>query len=201
MAEAKTASRRVDARVTRTRAAVLDAGARILFTDGWNQVTHVRVAERSGVARATIYRHWPTVEDLLVDVILSYPSPNPVGKLTGDTRGDLVRETARFVRNLQRGKLHEIIVTAMERASTGNRQMQDMHAAITGISRGPIWAVVSAAIEAGELDPGLTEATTAAHTLGPLLYLRLFNGSRVSRRHVEASVDAFLAAFSVSPGS
>ena len=201
VAQAKVAGRKLDARVSRTRAAVLDAGVRILFTDGWNQVTHVRVAERSGVARATIYRHWPTVEDLLVDVILSYPSPNPVGKLTGDTRADLVSETGRFVRNLQRSKLHEIIVTAMERASTGSRQMQEMHAAITSISRGPIWAVVSAGIEAGELDPRLTEATAAAHTLGPLLYLRLFNGDRLSRRHVEASVDAFLAAFSVGGGS
>ena len=183
--------------MSRTRAAVLDAGARILFTDGWNQVTHVRLAERSGVARATIYRHWPTVEDLLVDVILSYPSPNPVGKLTGDTRTDLVSEIGNFARNLQRSRLHEIIVTAMERASTGSRQMQDMHSAITRISRGPVWAVVSAAIEAGELDPRLSEETAAAHALGPLLYLRLFNGDRVGRRQVESTVDAFLAAFSV----
>ena len=197
VARETTDARKLDARVSRTRAAVLDAGARILFTDGWDRVTHVRVAERSGVARATIYRHWPTVEDLLVDVILSYPSPNPVGKLTGHTRADLISEIGRFVRNLQQSKLHEIIVTAMERACTGSRQMREMHSAITRISRGPIWAVVSAAVEAGELDPELTEATAAAHTLGPLLYLRLFNGDRVSRRHVAAAVDAFLAAFSV----
>lgn len=192
--------KKIDARVTRTRATVLEAATRLLFEEGWNVVTHVRVAAKSGVARATIYRHWPTVEDLLAEVILSHPSPNPGGPLTGDTRADLSRELNTFVAQLQKSKLHEIIVTAMERAAAGHPRMQEMHKAITRISRKPVWKVVSAGIAAGELNPNLNEARGAAHTLGPVLYLRLICGKRVDRRDVATIVDTFLYSFSNPPG-
>lgn len=187
--------KKVDARVTKTRAAVLDAATHLLFEEGWNVVTHVRVAAKSGVARATIYRHWPTVEDLLADVILGHPSPNPGGQLTGDTRGDLNRELNTFVAQLQKSKLHEIIVTAMERASVGHPRMREMHRAITRISRKPVWNIVSSGIAAGELNSTLTEVTTAAHTLGPVLYLRLICSKHVKPQDVAIIVDAFLFSF------
>ena len=188
--------KQVHARVTKTRVAVLDAATHLLFEEGWNVVTHVRVAARSGVSRTTIYRHWPTVEDLLADAILGHSSPNPGEPLTGNTRRDLNREINTFVAHLQKGKLHEIIVTAMERASVGHPRMQEIHRAITRISRKPVWNVVAAAISAGELNSALTEAAAAAHTLGPVLYLRLICGRPVKPQDVAIIVDAFLFSFS-----
>jgi AcrR family transcriptional regulator len=185
----------LDARVVRTRAAVLDAGARLLFTDGWSAVTHLRVAEEAGVGRATVYRHWPTVEDLVSDVLVDCQEPWEAGEPTGDLRIDLTTELTAFVAALQQSKLPEILVTAMERAPTDPR-IQAMHQSMTRISRKPVWTVVAAAIDRGRLDSRLTEQAVAAHTLGPILYQRLFDNAQVTPGDIERTVDAFLGAFS-----
>jgi AcrR family transcriptional regulator len=70
-----------DKRVARSRAAVLDAGLELLVEGGPNAVTVEAVVQRSGVAKTTIYRHWASREDLVVDVIREVvgttPSPPP----------------------------------------------------------------------------------------------------------------------------
>ncbi|MGI9598583.1 MAG: TetR/AcrR family transcriptional regulator [Acidimicrobiales bacterium] len=185
---------KVDARIGRTREAVLQAGAKLLFTDGWSAVTHLRVAEEAGVGRATVYRHWPTVEDLLADVLIDCQEPWEAAPTTGDLRTDLTVELSAFVGALQQSKLPEVLVAAMERAPS-DRRIRAMHRSMTEISRNPVWTVISAAIERGEVDSGLDEATAAAHTLGPILYLHLFDNTRLSPGDVEAVVDAFLVAF------
>ncbi len=183
-----------DARVVRTRGAVLEAGARLLFTEGWHAVTHLRVAEEAGVGRATMYRHWPTVEDLLTDVLVDCQEPWEAGESTGDLRVDLIAELETLVGALQHSKLPEIMVAAMERAPSDPR-IRAMHDSMTRISRGPVWTVVKAAIKDGQLDDGLDEPTAAAHTLGPILYQCLFNNTPITRADIERTADAFLAAF------
>lgn len=184
----------IDARVVRTRGAVLEAGARLLFTEGWHAVTHLRVSEEAGVGRATVYRHWPTVEDLLTDVLVDCQEPWEAGESTGDLRADLIAELETLVGALQTSKLPEIMVAAMERAPRDPR-IRAMHDSMTRISRGPVWTVVEAAIKDGQLDAGVDEPTAAAHTLGPILYQRLFNNTPITRADIERTVDAFLAAF------
>lgn len=184
-----------DARVVRTRAAVLEAGARLLFTEGWHAVTHLRVAEEAGVGRATMYRHWPSVEDLLSDVLVDCQQPWEASPPTGDLHTDLVTELDTFAAALQHSKLPEILVAAMERASTDPR-IQAMHDSMTEISRRPLWTVVAAAIERGELDPALDEQTAAAHTLGPLLYQCLFDEVAITQADTELIATTFLDGFS-----
>lgn len=57
-----------DPRVARTRATVLGTAADLVVEQGPTALTVDAVVARSGVARSTIYRHWPTRDDLLVDV-------------------------------------------------------------------------------------------------------------------------------------
>jgi AcrR family transcriptional regulator len=57
-----------DPRVARTRATVLGTAADIVVEQGPTALTVDAVVARSGVARSTIYRHWPTRDELLVDV-------------------------------------------------------------------------------------------------------------------------------------
>lgn len=184
----------VDARVARTRAKVLGVGAMLLFNDGWDAVTHLRVAEESGVGRATIYRHWPTVEDLLADVLMDCQAPLDAGEPTGDLRHDLISAVRVFVDPLQSSKLGEVLVAAMDR-SPNEPRIQAMHDAMTAISRRPVWDIANAAIERGLLDPTLTEGIVAAHTIGPILYARLFDRQEISDHEIERTIGAFLAAF------
>ncbi len=58
-----------DPRVRRTRQHVL-AVTRELLNERQGVLTFSQVAERAGVARQTLYKHWGTVESLIVDTIV-----------------------------------------------------------------------------------------------------------------------------------
>jgi AcrR family transcriptional regulator len=56
---------------------VLTAATELLVENGPRGVTVDAVTERSGVAKSTIYRHWPSQTALLVDVIRANIPPFP----------------------------------------------------------------------------------------------------------------------------
>ena len=58
-----------DPRIARSRAKVLDAATALLVESGPRGVTVDAVCDRSGVAKSTLYRHWESREDLLVEVL------------------------------------------------------------------------------------------------------------------------------------
>ena len=66
-------------RVRRARARVLAVARDLLPVVGPIGLTYSLLAERAAVTRWTLYRHWPTREALLVDLILE-------GKPTGRWR-------------------------------------------------------------------------------------------------------------------
>jgi len=59
-----------DPRIERTRAHVLDHARKLLSSEGPNAVTYSELAARARVTRQTLYRHWPTREALIVDLVL-----------------------------------------------------------------------------------------------------------------------------------
>ena len=67
-------------RVRRTRDRMLAAARELLAETGPAGLTYSVLAERAGVTRQTLYRHWPAKSGLLVDLILEgsdggYPEP------------------------------------------------------------------------------------------------------------------------------
>lgn len=81
----------LDARVRRTRADVTAHGLHLLVTEGWDGITHGRLAQAAGYSRATLYTHWPSRADLLREIVEALP-PLPHVAPTGDLRHDLVAE-------------------------------------------------------------------------------------------------------------
>jgi AcrR family transcriptional regulator len=69
-------------RVERTRGHILAVARELLPEVGSAGLTYSRLADRAGVTRQTLYRHWPARAALLVDLILAgpevgYPEPGP----------------------------------------------------------------------------------------------------------------------------
>src|SRR5712675_1512092 len=67
-------------RVQRTRDRILAAARELLTEAGPAGLTYSVLAERAGVTRQTLYRHWPARSALLTDMILvgaagGYPEP------------------------------------------------------------------------------------------------------------------------------
>ena len=68
------------------RAAVLD----LLVEEGFARMTIEGVAARAGVGKASIYRRWPSKEDLVVDAVVTHSLEHVVSPDTGSLRGDLL---------------------------------------------------------------------------------------------------------------
>lgn len=72
-------------------AAILGATLELLGEVGYERVTVRAIAQRAGAGLATIYRRWPTKEDLVVDAITSFrdlpappgPSDDPIENVVG----------------------------------------------------------------------------------------------------------------------
>ncbi len=78
----------MDPRVARSRKAVIAAGVDLISEGGIRAFSVDAVTARSGVAKSTIYRHWPTRSDLLSDVVASLHRDHPFPD-EGTLRGDL----------------------------------------------------------------------------------------------------------------
>ena len=65
----------LDPRVARTRRVVLEATLDLLAESGYGAVTIEAVAARSGVAKSTIYRHWPGRVELILDAFHELKAP------------------------------------------------------------------------------------------------------------------------------
>ena len=173
-----------DARITKTRQKVLDAGAVVLFTDGWSEVTHLRLAKETGVARGTIYRHWPTIDDLIVEIFESCdPAPYAAERI-GELRADLIAELSLLSENLETSKLGDVILNAA-RLSDKNAMMARVHVALHGIIRKPILDILS--------DHGLRaeKEDVGRRLVAPLLYHHLFEVGQ-TQIDVEPIVDLVL---------
>lgn len=106
-----------DPRVLRTRNDVLTAAVRVLVDEGWDEVTHARVAKEAGYSRATLYAHWPERLDLLRDAFGRY-GQMPHHVPTGDPDADLRGEVASFCRAMVEYRLDRALATLAERAQT-----------------------------------------------------------------------------------
>lgn len=73
-----------------TERIVLTAALDLLLTEGGAALTPQRLHAVSGVARTTIYRHWPTPRDVLAALIAV--APHPAADPTGDPVADLHAE-------------------------------------------------------------------------------------------------------------
>ncbi len=173
-----------DARIMKTRRKVLDAGAVVLFTDGWSEVTHLRLAKETGVARGTIYRHWPTIDNLIVEIFEACdPAPYAAERI-GVLRADIIAELTLLSKNLASSKLGDVILNAA-RLADNNAMMARVHVAMHEIIRQPVLAILS--------DHGLkAEREDVGRTLiAPILYHHLFSANQM-QIDIESIVDRFL---------
>lgn len=79
----------LDPRPQRTRKMVLETAVALLQERGYSGCTLEAIVERTGVARTTIYRYWPSRTELLADA-LSARGENVQLPDTGTLRGDLI---------------------------------------------------------------------------------------------------------------
>jgi AcrR family transcriptional regulator len=181
-----------DARIARTREIVLAAARRILLEEGPEAVTALRVSEATGIARTTIYRHWPGRDLLLLETLASVELEQPSFD-TGDLRDDLIGFLGHLGRRIGGGSAAPFL-TAMAQRAQHDRAAAALYRDRVDGWLGPLREILRSGIESGELPESLPIEVAVARLAGPILSRGLVAGLPVDGHLVTGVVDGFLAA-------
>lgn len=105
-----------DPRRARTQACVLKATVELLLEDGCERMTLDAVAERSGVARSTIYRNWEDRSALIMEAV-DCALPAGVEHDTGTLAEDLTEMGQHISAMLSAGPLGKLMPSLVGAAS------------------------------------------------------------------------------------
>jgi TetR/AcrR family transcriptional regulator, regulator of autoinduction and epiphytic fitness len=186
----------VDPRVERSRRVVREAALHELAEAGYGGFTIDAVARRSGVARSTIYRHWPDKVALIADAFESLnvqprPAAAPDGEEVADAR-DRVRRLLVHLAEVFRDSIFEACVPALIDGAERDPKLRAFSHEYSGRRRQALTDAIHAGVASGELpahvDPGLASAALA----GAIVYHRLMTADRFDPSRVDALIDSVL---------
>lgn len=189
-----------DPRVVRSRAAVVTGAAELLLEDGPGAVTVDAVVQRTGVARSTIYRHFPTSTDVLraaVDAVLPVAVPLeelvPQGAAAAPEhlRAALARRLHVTADQLSTAAWTRALPALLELVAR-DPSLEEHRAQIVARHREPLEELLRAVRDAGLLPADADLAVVAARLLGPLFYRRLISGEPLTHELCDHLVDAVL---------
>ena len=178
--------------------ASLVAAYELMTASGLSGVSVDEVSRRSGVAKTTIYRHWPSRSALLLEACMQF-APRLQGPNTGTFKGDLTAIATAMAQRLQTGGWSSVvpsIIDAAERDQELAELQSRQHAGMMAVF-GPIAARAQAR---GELGPNFDVSELTAAIAGPLFYRRWFSRQKLDDVFVRGVVERALGWDSSGPG-
>src|SRR5690242_7732458 len=158
-----------------TKARVLSAAGRILSRDGYSRLTMERVASESGVAKTTLYSHWPTKAALCMDLYLDVAAR----ELQDPARGDVARDLKHIAQTVVHLQTRTVAGPALIGLITESQVNPETRAAFLAEfakrRREVTRQVLRRAIQRGELR-GDTDIDLVIDALGGAVTFRLLQG-------------------------
>ena len=169
--------RREDPRIEQTRQLVLAATLELMAEHGSAAITVERIAERSGVARSTIYRRWPDLPQLYFEAFRQLRS-----RATHEPTGDLELDLANYIRDtaahLNDPTYFSIVIFLMANAATSEHYAR-LHLELFDLASSRGAAVFRTGIEHGMVLPDADVWEAADTVRAPLVYTRLAKHERI----------------------
>lgn len=179
-----------DPRIERTRRVVLEAAAALVGEFGFGRTTIEAVAERSGVARSTIYRHWPRRPDLLIEAIESrvgeIPDPD-----TGSLLNDLITIFTALGAWLSDPQFGAVVVSLMAETQRDNR-LAALHNGLTQRRRRRIEDVIRRAAERGDIPPTVDTAQMVDDLVAPMFYRAFVTLEPLDEAFIHSHIDRWI---------
>jgi AcrR family transcriptional regulator len=173
--------------MARSRKAMLDAARDLLVREGPAGVTHQRVALQARVGRATVYRHWPRIDQLLLAAMALVDFPffrDPVTPV----RPWLRRELRVLADEMALPPVAGIAL-AMMQGSAGSLPAE-VRDRFTATGSGRISAALALAAAGGELDQPADPKDASALLVGPILQRTCIEAGTVSEDLLDRIIDS-----------
>jgi len=183
----------VSPRARQDDAEILDATLHVIAEHGISGATVDTVAERSGVSKATIYRHWGSRARLIHAALSSLEGPYV------ETEGDSLREDltvllSHLVDYFNRPDIGRVFPSFID-AAVRDPELAELHRETIGRARTSFEKVVRRGIERGELPEDLDVELFVDVVRAPFIYRRVLAGSPVGTSDVDGILDIVLGAF------
>jgi TetR/AcrR family transcriptional regulator, regulator of autoinduction and epiphytic fitness len=169
--EAHAPSSWLDPRIERSRRVVLEATVALIAESGYGAITIEAVAARSGVAKSTIYRHWPSRLELINDAFHELKPSVPL-PTEGTVRDRLVAFLEHVARNVGTSTWSACLPALID-AAEHDADARALHCALTRAGRQSLVQLLQEGVNSGELPDGLDCELMAEALVGPILIRRL----------------------------
>ena len=184
----------VDPRVARTRQAVIDAAVDLLIDGGPAAVTIDAIVTRSRVAKSTIYRHWDTRDDVLIDVLHACgPTlPEPAEDLPV---ADALRELLYGVVAMTNDPQTSRVIRTMVLLRFELDGVQDLEQRLEKEQADTIDLILQRGVAQGAIAPGYDVREVTAHLIGPLFFAHLSGALPADQALADQSVEFVIGAY------
>jgi AcrR family transcriptional regulator len=189
----------LDPRIARSRARMLTAATELLVEAGVRGVTADAVAERSGVAKSTLYRHWSSVPELLVDVMrANVPEPAPAD-LHGGFEAALRWWMDRAIAALAAPDWARILPALLE-LRTHSPEMAQLLAADFDNNLTTVASILELGAAEGRVPAGLDPRRVTHTLIGPLVLATLNGDQDEVGELADYVVERFIASYDATAG-
>jgi AcrR family transcriptional regulator len=179
-------------RSAQAHTSILDAAVALFVEVGFEGMSVEAVAARAGAGKATIYRRWPSKEDLVIDAIARVLAEAPATD-TGEVREDLVR-LARELHGLMGSSATGGVFPRMAaEVARGSRLGRLYGQRVIGPRREALAQALRRGIARGELPTGTDVELAIDLLVGGFLLRRLTGRLRPSDPTPEHAVGVVLA--------
>jgi AcrR family transcriptional regulator len=177
----------LDPRVIVSRERVLTTTLELLTEAGLVELTIDDIARRSGVAKTTIYRHWPNRSALVIDACSRMTDGEQAPADTGSLEGD-VRAILTNIAELLGTARWSSIVPSIVDVAEHDPAFADVHGRIQRGHAAPLRAALDRAAHRGEIPSTADCDAIAAALLGPLFYRRWFSREPIDTKFLEVII-------------
>lgn len=183
-----------DPRVARSRAKLMAAAREILAESGASALTVDAVAERSGVAKSTLYRHWPSRAALVLDVFRAVmpttDAPDAALPFGVGLRAHVRAVAASFADPDWTRILPALFALRLEFPGIDELTRVDRDEKLQALA-----TLLDRGVAEGSLPAGLDPNTIAATLMGPSFMLALIGDADQALEVADYAVDRFLLSY------
>jgi TetR/AcrR family transcriptional regulator of autoinduction and epiphytic fitness len=189
---------RIDPRITESRRRVLTATLEELNEVGYGAFAIESVSRRSGVAKSTIYRHWPGKLAMLADALRSLnvqPGSAEIGDpatLQGSPRVQVVTLVRHLATGFASGSAVAASTPALVDAAERDADLRDLFHDYTARRRQALIDALAAGVASGVFPASVDPELAAAALAGAVMYRRLMTPTPLDPADADALVTTVL---------
>ena len=172
--------------------AILDATVDLLAEQGFLGLSIEAVAARAGVAKTTVYRRWPTKDELLMDAVacIKGSHPEPRGE---SVRDDLIDMLTRMRDAWFKGRFGRLMARLAADGLERPELYREGRERFVAPRRASMRRVIERGIAEGRIRSGVNPDWVSSLLVAPIISAALTHQDALPKRQLEFIVDTVLA--------